>query len=302
MDLRHRQNLLLAGFLTLSLLLHLLLFYLLPQRNIFQHPRAEKPVVVEVRPPEQPKPLERELDLPTRPELEKPRKTPAKRLGPSDQVVKKETAPKGADTEDRTPSALRPPQKTRPLPRVRPQPKPRTAPKALPPVAEKSTPKGPARAPEKPNPKAVPLEKLPDLRTLTQLPPQTMARLEDQWRRKYRKDVDEGDAVWLDTEKDILISFFQRFRDSIYGVWNYPSRSAEKGEEGTCMLKISVNRDGSLKDVKLMESSGYTALDNEAMAAVRKAAPYGKLPQAYKEKVLNIFAFFQYNLTRRMIY
>jgi protein TonB len=54
--------------------------------------------------------------------------------------------------------------------------------------------------------------------------------------------------------------------------------------------------------VKLMESSGYTALDNEAMAAVRKAAPYGKLPQAYKEKVLNIFAFFQYNLTRRMIY
>ena len=257
-------------------------------------------MVVEVRPPEQPKPLERELDLPTRPELEKPRKTPAKRLGPSDQVVKKETAPKGADTEDRTPSAIRSPQKVQPRPQVkprpRPQPKPQTVPKARPPVAEKPTPKGPARASEKPSPKA-PLEKLPDLRTLTQLPPQTMARLEDQWRRKYRKDVDEGDAVWLDTEKDILISFFQRFRDSIYGVWNYPSRSAEKGEEGTCMLKISVNRDGTLKDVKMMESSGHTTLDNEALAAVRKAAPYGKLPQAYKENVLNIFAFFQYNLT-----
>ena len=49
--------------------------------------------------------------------------------------------------------------------------------------------------------------------------------------------------------------------------------------------------------LRLMESSGHTALDNEALAAVRKAAPYGKLPQAYKENVLNIFAFFQYNLT-----
>jgi hypothetical protein len=36
--------------------------------------------------------------------------------------------------------------------------------------------------------------------------------------------------------------------------------------------------------------------------AASQGAPYGKLPAAYKEEVLSIFAFFQYNLTRRMIY
>jgi protein TonB len=306
MELNQRQNIVLVGFLTLSLLLHLLLFYLLPQRSLFPPPPAEKPVVVEVRPPQEPpKQLERELDLPTRPDLEKPRETPAKRLGPSDQVVKRETAPKGADTEDRTPSMVRPQpeRQARPRvqPRVRPQPKPEAPPESRTPLAEQPTPTGPPRTSEEQSSKA-PAQKLPDLRTLTQLPPQTLARLEDDWRRKYRKDVEEGDAVWLDTEKDILSSFFQRFRDQIYGVWNYPSSAAEKGEQGTCMLKISVNRDGTLKGVELKESSGFPVLDNEAIAAVKKAAPYGPVSKYYKDDVLNIFAFFQYNLSRRTIY
>jgi protein TonB len=118
----------------------------------------------------------------------------------------------------------------------------------------------------------------------------------DEWRRKYRTDVEEGDAVWLDTEKDLLISFFQRFRDNIYGVWNYPARAAERGEEGTCLLKITVNRDGTVDKVQLMESSGHRVLDDAAIAAVHKGSSYGRISKHYKEETLTIFAFFQYNL------
>lgn len=127
---------------------------------------------------------------------------------------------------------------------------------------------------------------------------QQMAEL----RRKYREDVEQGDAVWLDTEKDLLISFFQRFRNNIYGVWNYPPRAAERGAEGTCLLRITIMRNGAVEEVKLMESSGHRDLDDEAVAAVRKGAPYGRLPSAYKEEALTIYAFFQYQLTRRVIY
>jgi protein TonB len=121
-------------------------------------------------------------------------------------------------------------------------------------------------------------------------------------RRKYREEAEQGDAAWLDTEKDLFISFFKRFKDNIYGVWNYPRSAAERGEEGTCLLKITINRDGTVKDVRLMEPTGHRDLDEEAMAAVRKGAPYGKLPSAYKEETLTIFIFFQYDLIRRMIY
>jgi len=298
MELKRPQNPLLLGFITVSLLLHLLFLYLLPQRNLFTAPAPEKPVYVEVRPPQ-----ERELDLPV-PQRETPRETPAKRLGPADQVAKRETAPKGEAPEDRTPVAVSPPS---PAPKRRPATKPSPPPKPAERTVRRPGAEEPAPPPPRSAPEAVEAPKpLPDLKTLmaaSDMAAQNIAEKQvAEWRRKYRADVEEGDAVWLDTEKDLLISFFQRFRNNIYGVWNYPSRSAERGEEGTCLLKITVNRDGSVDKVRLMESSGHQALDDAAIAAVYKGASYGQLPRTYKEDSLNIFAFFQYNLSRRIIY
>ncbi len=308
MNQSHRQNPLLVGFFVISLLLHLLVIYLLPQQSLFPAKPKSEPVYVEVRPPQSTsKPLPRELDIPPRPEPEKPRETPAKRLGPQDQIVEQETAPEGQDFEDMRPAPLaQPPAQPKPQTQVKAQPKPKTSPKAIeqPVPQSPATSQAPSRQEQTTEPEAAvpPPKTFPDLKTLTQLAPQTVARLEDQWRQKYRKDVARGNAVWLDTEKDILISFFKRFRDGVYNVWNYPPRSAERGEEGTCLLKITIKRDGSVEKVQLMESSGFGALDEEAIEAVKKAGPYGNLPRSYTENELNIFAFFRYNLSRRIIY
>ncbi|WP_291316678.1 TonB family protein [Desulfuromonas sp.] len=252
---------------------------------------------MEIRPPAPPRAVERELDLPPAPEQETPRQSPAKRLGAADQVVKRETAPKGDAPEDRRPAA-----------NIPPTPKPAQPARAEP---EKTTEQreplrrpGDAPVPVEPAPlrPQPPATALPDLQALLTLPQTTVARLENQWRSKYRQDVEEGDAVWLDTEKDILLSFFRRLRTNIYNVWNYPRRASERQEEGTCLLKITVRRDGSLSEVIVMESSGYRDLDEEAVEAVRKGAPFGRLPRAYSKETLSIFAFFQYNLMRRAIY
>lgn len=303
MDRNRRQDTLLLGFIALSLLLHSLLIWL-PQPSLVSQPKTEKPVVVQLQPTAPlPKPRERELDLPKQPDQR--RKTPAKRLGPSNHVAKKETAPKGQDTEDATPRAiLRRPVRPRPRPRPKPRQKAPSRPRTRQPVQKGTAPTVPKSHREQPAPEPSP-KNLPDLRTLTQLAPQTLARLqtqEEQWRHKYRKDVAEGNAVWLDTEKDILISFFRRLRQNIYNVWDYPSQAAARGEQGTCLLKITIERDGTVDAVKLMESSGHSDLDREAQAAVWKGAPYGPLPRAYKKKRINILAFFKYNLSRPSIY
>ena len=121
MTAEQRQNRIITGFILLSLLLHLLLL-LVPKDRLFPVETAPPPVYVEVRPPQQ---LERELDLPIREELEKPREEPAKRLAEKDQVVEQETAPEGQDTEDfeKTVRAPEPvPKMPQPSP---PQPEPR---------------------------------------------------------------------------------------------------------------------------------------------------------------------------------
>lgn len=262
MNIHGRHDAILAGFILCSLLLHFLLLHFLPARRLTDL-RQKQPVVVEVRPPQG---RDRELDLPPQPDKPEPRKAPAKRLGPSDRTVPQEIAPKGDAPEDRLP-----------VPKPPVQSKPRQSPTAT---------KSPA-ATSLPDPSAIDLN----------LAQNTRARYQEDWRRKYRKDVETGDAVWLDTEKDLLLSFFDRFRRNIYNVWNYPPQAAKRREQGICLLEIIINRDGSVEAVKPLESSGYPTLDREAVAAVYRGAPYGQLPSAYTEDKLKIMAFFQYRLS-----
>ena len=287
MTAEQRQNRIIAGFILLSLLLHLLLL-LVPKHKLFPATDAPDPVYVEVRPPQQ---RDRELDLPIRKELEKPRTKPAKRLAEKDQVVEKEMAPQGQDSEDRE-KIVRAPEPTR---ETRPaKPKPRK--EATPQKTKKTepspiTPEGwLSRYDEKPSPQ------VPDLQTLTQLSPRTLAKIETDWRSKYREDVARGDTVWMDSQQDLLISFMKRFRDKIYLVWNYPNSAIQRNQQGTSLVRITIDRRGNVVDVQLLESSGHRALDDETIRAVRKGATYGPLPRSYQHEDLKIMAFFEYRL------
>jgi protein TonB len=284
-----RQKLLIAAFLLASLLLHLLAL-LLPRTPLFKTAEQKPPIYVEVRPPQQ---RDRELDLPVTPPPPKPRQTPAKRFAAQDRVAPRETAPTGEDAEDaeRSSRAPRSAPAAPPTPQASPTPQPT---EGQPATNLPTSPDGdrPAAAPPG-RPRQV-----PSLDQLTRLAPTTMAKLESDWRRKYREGVEKGDTVWLDTEQDLLISFFKRFRTNIYNVWNYPEGSRLREEQGRCLLRISVSRQGTIDAVELLESSGFYALDEEALRAVRKGAPYGPLPAAYPHPQLNIMGYFSYNLSR----
>jgi protein TonB len=289
MTYEQRQNYITTGFIILSLLLHLLLL-LVPKNRLFPKESVPPPVYVEVRPSQE---RERELDLPIRKELEKPRQKPAKRLAEKDQVVEKEMAPEGKDTEDRQSVARTPAPAPKPRPQTtaKPQETVDAVPKQAPAQTTPVTPEGWRKPASKPAPS------VPDLATLTQISPSTLAQIESDWRQKYREDVERGDTVWMDTQQDLLISFMRRFRDNIYGVWNYPAAAINRQQQGTCLVRITVNRLGDVVDVILLESSGYRNLDDEVIRAVKKGATYGPLPRSYPNEDLKIMAFFQYHLS-----
>lgn len=47
---------------------------------------------------------------------------------------------------------------------------------------------------------------------------------------------------------------------------------------GSLRLLVAILPDGTLKEVKLLESSGYAVLDSAAINIVRLAAPYAPFP------------------------
>jgi len=51
----------------------------------------------------------------------------------------------------------------------------------------------------------------------------------------------------------------------------YPEQARQQGVEGTVVLKLTVRVDGVPGDVRVSRSSGHAALDEAALAHVRRA-------------------------------
>ncbi|WP_373184422.1 TonB family protein [Halopseudomonas sp.] len=58
------------------------------------------------------------------------------------------------------------------------------------------------------------------------------------------------------------------------GNQNYPAEARSERIYGSLRLLVSINRDGTLREVQILESSGHKILDNAAQRIVRLAAPY----------------------------
>lgn len=66
--------------------------------------------------------------------------------------------------------------------------------------------------------------------------------------------------------------------EKVEKVWRYPDEAIKKGMQGALVVTFIINKDGAVKDLKLERSSGFGVLDEEAMRAVKTAAPFKPLP------------------------
>lgn len=62
------------------------------------------------------------------------------------------------------------------------------------------------------------------------------------------------------------------------GRLNYPGEARARKLTGTLRLLAVIDADGTLRDAKLMESSGHAVLDEAALRIVRLAAPFAPFP------------------------
>ncbi len=58
----------------------------------------------------------------------------------------------------------------------------------------------------------------------------------------------------------------------------YPETSARRGEQGVAQVFFSLDRQGRVIDSRVVRSSGASALDEEALALLRRAQPFPPVP------------------------
>lgn len=110
------------------------------------------------------------------------------------------------------------------------------------------------------------------------------------------RHIEEGKEVSLNTTEFKYVSYFSKLKRKIKMVWKYPETARVKGLQGTLTLRFTLNGDGSLRDVKVVQSSGYQILDEGAVEAVKKAAPFYSIPGVLGDNLV-IVADFQYQLS-----
>ena len=69
------------------------------------------------------------------------------------------------------------------------------------------------------------------------------------------------------------------------------SKPMDSNADQSCTLSISMTSSGAVTDVQIVQSSGNTAFDNSAIAAVQKASP---LPAPADAEVLAKFRTFNF--------
>jgi len=62
------------------------------------------------------------------------------------------------------------------------------------------------------------------------------------------------------------------------GNLNYPDEARRAGISGKLMMDVSLNADGTVRDIKILRPSGYAVIDEAAIRIVNLAAPYAPFP------------------------
>nr|ABZ07516.1 putative gram-negative bacterial tonB protein [uncultured marine microorganism HF4000_ANIW137I15] len=80
-----------------------------------------------------------------------------------------------------------------------------------------------------------------------------------------------------------------RYRGYRYAIWKkiderlyFPEAAATGKVRGKVVVRFEVTRDGRLATLKLLQSSGFSLFDEEALMAIRKSAPFPKFPPTIK--------------------
>lgn len=114
---------------------------------------------------------------------------------------------------------------------------------------------------------------------------------------KMKQAEETEDTISLDTKDKKYISYAKVIKESLVNNWEYPGKARQNLIEGQVLVIFRLNRQGQLKDIRILKSSTFDILDGETTRAIRTAAPFPPFPGSVTVKKLNIKANFTYRLT-----
>lgn len=109
-----------------------------------------------------------------------------------------------------------------------------------------------------------------------------------------KKKIRDDEPISLSTSKTEYFRYFKHIKEKIEESWAWWAPEA-RGLNGELKLEFTLQRDGRLKKIHLLKSSGHAVLDDEAISAVTRASfSFRSFPLKLKRKNLKIQGTFEY--------
>ena len=93
-----------------------------------------------------------------------------------------------------------------------------------------------------------------------------------------------------------LKNYVGQIRRSVLGAKRYPEASRRAGRQGTLKVQFTILKDGQVGNVSLLTETPYPNLNREAMAAVKRAAPFKGIPDSIMRQSLKVVLPFRFEL------
>ncbi|MBF0447697.1 MAG: TonB family protein [Magnetococcales bacterium] len=113
-----------------------------------------------------------------------------------------------------------------------------------------------------------------------------------------KKDGKTGreETVDLNSKKIKYSSYFGKIKARIKTGWIYPNIALQKKLEGIVLISFSIDGPGNLLNRTVLSSSGKRILDDAALTAIARAAPFPPIPRGWQLERLNMTTAFEYRL------
>jgi protein TonB len=109
----------------------------------------------------------------------------------------------------------------------------------------------------------------------------------DEQRQAYARKPRVTRVTAASTLASTNASYVRHWVDKVVRVGNinYPSEARRSSLYGNARILVSLRKDGTVKELSILESSGSTVLDDAVIRIVRMAAPFAPFPDSLKEDV-----------------
>lgn len=141
------------------------------------------------------------------------------------------------------------------------------------------------------------------LRPQLDLPPLPGPRSGGDGRRPEGRDAgDSGTepegqvAIPLNTPDPRYAAYFVELKRRIEDKWVYPQEAVRKGQSGQGELRFVLRKDGSVRTVEIVQSTGVAILDRYIENAIRLASPFPPIPASVGEDAIPISINYTYVL------